>query len=433
MKNVVFLGVFLAVLSGCGGSGGDSDSVFSGATSPSPRPELSGLIAYRTDGEFKDVLADCVTVTSAEESCTLAALPLMGQRTVSPTAQDIMERVVVTHPWMGSRFEQVLARLPADVKTLMKGVTAIVIADNIRPSYYSSRTGAIYLDSAYLWLTNGEKATISRQKDPRSDYGRELNFVSLARLVKNNDYAYTYYSLSGSEERTLEDILYPVAAVLYHELAHANDFFPPDQVPLLEADQPVALAAQNLEFDRVSVQLEGFIPLSSTMLKGLAAVLFRGQTPTFEEKGYDALTVGLEFEADGASDDYAYTSRYEDVAMLFEETMMMYHYGLERDIAYSNVPATANPACDEFIVRWGSRGRLGDPLVKSRAEFVMERLLPAQDLNAFFAGLPLPVPLRDGFGWCSNLDPTPFPASVQTLGLGKMADRVRVDALPISH
>ncbi len=432
MKNVMLFGALLTMLWGCGGDD-SSDNFFKAETPSGTQTELANLAAYRADGEFGDVLADCATVAEPEESCPLATLPLIGQQTADPTFVNIMDRVVVSHPWMGSRFEQILTRLPADVSTLMKGVTAIVIADDIRPAHYSSKTGAIYLDPAYLWLTNAEKATVSRQEDPRSDYGQELNFVPLSRLVKENAYAYNYYSLSGSEERTLEEILYPFAALLYHELAHANDYFPPDRVALLTVDQPVGLAAQDLEFDRVAIRLDGFNPLSSTMLKDLAKVLYRGETATGSQRGYSPLTVGAEFEFDGANDDYAYTSEHEDVAMLFEETMMRFHFGLERDMAFASVPVTANPDCDDFIVRWGARGRLGDPLVKSRAEFVAELLLPTQNLSAFFHGLPQPAPLMKGVGWCRNLDPNPFQANVRTLSNRESPDRVKVDALPTSH
>ena len=44
--------------------------------------------------------------------------------------------------------------------------------------------------------------------------------------MKDNDYAYFYYPSRYRITRTLEDSKYSFAALLYHELAHANDFFP---------------------------------------------------------------------------------------------------------------------------------------------------------------------------------------------------------------
>ena len=71
----------------------------------------------------------------------------------------IMQRLVVSHDWMGQRFKEVLDILPAEILQLMSGVTAVVIDDDIRPSYYTNWTGAIYLDPANLWLTNDDSLT----------------------------------------------------------------------------------------------------------------------------------------------------------------------------------------------------------------------------------------------------------------------------------
>ncbi|MCY4012719.1 MAG: hypothetical protein OXG82_08400 [Gammaproteobacteria bacterium] len=69
-----------------------------------------------------------------------------------------MSRVLVSHRWMGDSLQELLERLPGDVRMLARSLTAIVIASDIRPAYYWPRTGALYLDAEYFWRTPEERA-----------------------------------------------------------------------------------------------------------------------------------------------------------------------------------------------------------------------------------------------------------------------------------
>jgi hypothetical protein len=333
-------------------------------------------------------------------------LPLIGREHAEPTVDDIMQRVVVSHPWMGERFRDMLQwYLPADIRQLLKSVTAIVIDDDVIPSYYWSLTGAIYIDPEYLWLSLAEKDTISEEEDFRNSFAWELQFYTLARYVMGNEYAFDYGLAAETGLRPIENLVVPLSAVLYHELAHANDRFPALDTPHIASDRSVGEEALSREDQWVSTLLSETSPLASQMMAELARVIFFGESATAKQKALTAETVGLEFAADGANDDYAYATGFENVAMLFEETMLRYHFGIERDIAYTPVPQTASPLCDDFVVSWGVRGRLGDPLVKERARLVADRILGAGVLDDFWDGLEAPTPLVTGAGWCDNLDP----------------------------
>lgn len=368
-------------------------------------PDLSDIAVYQSAGPYAGVLPGCATATDTTGYCPLEVLPLIGQQVAAPAVSDVMERVLVSHPWMAIRFEAALNQLPSDLLTLFKGVTAIVIDNDIRPSFYLSGTAAIYLDPAYLWLTNEEKATISQDADFRVTFGDQLQFNGLWRYVKNNDYAYPGYSLSGTETRQLVDILYPLARILYHELAHANDFLTPAMQAVLDLQTTPLEASRSLASEQVANQLQGVAPLNSNLWNRLAGVLFHGATPTAQQRGYSAGFVGTEFDSDFASDPYNYASIREDVAMLFEETMMKYHFDIDRDLAFADRPLPADPACDDYLVQWGVRNRLGDPLVKTRAVFIAGELLPSTDLGTFLDGFPEPTALLTGIGWCGNLNP----------------------------
>jgi hypothetical protein len=415
----------LLLLYACGG-GGTSADLGPGGTSP----DLSDVSVHVSGSPYAAVLKDCALAASEASLCRMDTLPLLGHDSSTPTVADVMDRVLVSHAWMGTRFEEVLNLLPADLLTLFKGVTAIVIDSDIRPSFYASRTAAIYLDPANLWLTNAEKATISKSADFRSDFGADLQFVSLRRYTKDNEYAYPSFSLSGSETRQLTDLIYPLARLLYHELAHANDFLPPDSQATLDPQLTPFAAIATLESSSAAVQLDATAPLTSLVWRDLAEVLFRGAPATSVQMAYSGSQVGDEFASDAASDTYGYASIREDVAMLFEETMMKYHFDVDRDIAFTIVPTVGSPVCDDYLVEWGVRNRLGAATVKSRAEQVAAALLPGTDLSGFFAGVPDPTPMTNNLGWCGNLTL----GAVTTLGLEPARkihpDQIRQDRLP---
>jgi len=358
-------------------------------------------------GQYSDVLVECVTAPDGNESCFLSALPLLGQEVGKPTVDNIMARTVVSHSWMAERFRDVLEAMPTDVLNLFQAVTAVVIASDIRPSYYTPANGAIHLDPAKLWTTNEEKATVDKQDDYRADFGNDLAFTGLWRYMDGIDYAWDYYSLDGTETRSVTDLIRPMAALLFHELAHANDFFPPAELAGLDSSLTVYDAAIGLEDASISAQLDAAQPLNSQVWKDLAAVLYKGEDATSVQRAYSAETVGLEFASDGASDDYSYTTVYEDTAMLFEEVMLKYHYGLDRELAFTDAPDSADQGfCDAYIVRWGTRGRAGDTLVKARAEQVVQLMLDSTDVSTYLTGLGEPVALTNGDDWCVDIPVT---------------------------
>lgn len=232
---------------------------------------------------YKGVLVGCVSIMKAADSCTLQKLPLIGEDFENPTIDDVMSRVAVSHSWMATRFRDLLTALPPDILTLMKSITAVVIDADVRPSYYSPRTGAIYLDPAKLWLTNDEKATINKKADFRQNYGDALQFISEWRYVKDNVKAYKNYKLDGTDERELKDILYLAAATLYHELSHANDAFPAATHAEVVKNESVYQASRD---GRVSIAkaLETKLPLKDDYLYDMAQVMLIGLAPSDDQK-----------------------------------------------------------------------------------------------------------------------------------------------------
>lgn len=389
-----------AFIAACGGSGNNKDN-----DNTTPTPIVDGTFRPAvSNSAYNDVLVSCINAETTSSACRLSRLPFIGQETSTPTKADIMARVIVSHPWMATRFSQLLDEMPQDVYLLFRGVTGIAIGADIRPSYYWAVTGAIYLDPADLWLTASERNSISKAPDYRGEFARELAFTSLWRYVQGNDYAWDYYPLDGNvSSRPLNAIVEPMAALLFHELAHANDFIPPALMAQINTQNKPLDQAIAFEDRNISVDLNYYFPLNSELLYDLAAVMFDGETATTAQKLIDAETVGLAFESDGASDDYAYSSLFEDTAMLFEEVMMKYHFNVDRELAFTDSPFTADAGCEAYVVRWGQRNRVGNPVIQARAGIVLQQLLNRNDVSAYFTGIPAPRFMVNGMDWCANL------------------------------
>jgi len=110
---------------------------------------VAKVFPYRSNSPYANNLRQCVYSNTLTSSCTLATLPLLANEVqgtnTSPSITDIMNRVVVSHQWMGIRFEEFLTHNDDndDFKNLLRATTAIVISYDVRPSFYWAATGAI--------------------------------------------------------------------------------------------------------------------------------------------------------------------------------------------------------------------------------------------------------------------------------------------------
>ncbi len=405
-----------------GASASDDVRVVVEALPPPPAGQLfaqvpaSRVHPYRTAGPYADRLMRCVYDPALyfdrgrTNLCTLATLPLLAQQTQNavPTVAQIMDRVLVSHDWMGERFEAFLdAQASDDMRRLLGSVTAIVLGAHVRPSFYWSATGAIYLDADNLWLTPAERDVVSEVPDFRSGFDRELNYSGLWRYVTGNQPALRFFDPAQRLTRNLAYLDYELGSLLWHELAHANDAFPSALRVGAASDVPVfrAVAAQ-----QPSDRLASALPLASQEMFALARVKFFGEPASEEQKTFSARQVADFFRADRANDEYGYAvppgsgaSPREDLAMLFEEFMMQRRYGVRRDVAMSNKFRPGMTGSD-LIVAWGQRGRVADPAVRERIALVLREIAPWIDARELDA-LPTPQPLREGASWTANLDP----------------------------
>ena len=385
---------------------GDSQAVWSGS-------HVSRVHAYRAASPYANVLARCVYEASLRYTgtnanvCALSTLPFLAQETqgAMPSVEQVMNRVVVSHDWLGRNFENFLRTQDArgDFRRMMNSVTAIVLGTQVRPSFYYVLTGAIYLDGDNFWLTPEERDTVNEAPDFRSDFDRELQYGGLWRYVQNNQSVFAYFDPRSRVARSVDYLQNESGWLMYHELGHALDFLPPSQYASLDnsvsawANIAPRYSARQLTSDVVPAAY----PLTSTIMRELGQVKFQRAATTAAQRAYTPLDVAGFFSADIATDEYSYSTPREDTAMTLEEFLMSHRLGLRRDKAITD-KITSSTTASTLIVRWGQRGRIGEPAIKPRAKAIVQQLAPWVDPLEVDRLAP-PIALRAGESWSANL------------------------------
>ncbi|MFL6659516.1 MAG: hypothetical protein ACJ8GW_15670 [Massilia sp.] len=374
---------------------------------------------YHASSPYASVLARCSYDVSLfyrdsvnQNLCASSTLPLLqadaGVGGV-PTVAQVMDRVLVSHDFLGQNFERFLTNedVNGDFRRLLAGVTTVVIGSHVRPSFYTEATGGIYLDAGQLWLTPEQRDVVTEVPDYRSAFDDPLNFTSLSRMVKNNANVLAYYSPTQRVNRPESELVFVLGRLLYHELGHAGDFIPPAQRNLDGSLSIFRNIAGRLDAGALpSDALANAYPLTSVEMRGLGKVMYQGVTPTALQKSYTPTQVGAFFASDVASDDYAYSiyaneNSREDLAMLMEEFMMSYRHGVRYDVAYTNKYVDGLYSTDLYVA-WGQRGRIAMPGIKPRIKLVLSRVAPWID-PAAVDSLPATVQMTVGQNWEQSL------------------------------
>jgi len=399
--------------------------------------DIDGVYPYRPDGRHADVLADCALIEDFRDACPLSTLPFIVQENPTPAIGDVMDRVLVTHDWMGERFETLLESRSAELLPLFGSVTSIVIGSTVRPSNYWTGTGGIQLDPAGLWLTVEEKANVSIEEDFRAPFRRLLGFRDFWDIHVAGRSIFGRFGLEDRSERTLRDIELPTMSLMFHELAHAADFLPPGTSSLLDSELIPAAALEQLFTEWLSPSLDERLPLNSELLITLGQVRFRGETPTEEQSAVSGTVAGAEMAADGATHFYSYSTIREDFANLFETLQMKRLFDADVHLAYTVQPEDPeNFSCADLQVEWGVLNRLGDPSVLERARDVTESIYgPDPTLDVFVAAQQgTEIPMEVGVDFCTNLSrAAPAAAATRSRTATFTLDRLRSSTTHPTH
>ena len=201
-----------------------------------------------------------------------------------------MDRVVVSHDWLGRNFENFLRTQDAqgDFRRLLKSVTAVVLGTQVRPSFYYALTGAIYLDGDNFWLSPEERDTVNEAPDFRSDFGSALQYSDMWRYVQNNLSIFVAFNPRSRLTRDVAYLLNESGWLMYHELGHAQDFLPSSQYAGLNAalDPWGNIGPRYANRQLMSDSLRINFGLASSEMNGLAQVKFIGATANDTQRGY---------------------------------------------------------------------------------------------------------------------------------------------------
>ena len=366
---------------------------------------------YLENGPHASALSRCIYSPALSNQpnnlCTLGELPLLGQVSSAPSVEQVMQRLLVSNDWMGEAFERFLREQDpqGDFRRMLASTTAVVIGGRVRPSFYWSATGAIYIDAAYLWQTPEQRDTVSEAADPRAGNGPLLQYSMPWRYVRNNDYTAPARPVAERGSRSLESLRYELARLMYHELAHAADFLPPRSHGSLNRGQ---LVYQAVPSQTTSARLQQQLPFFSQVMVALGRVLFFGETATALQNSYLPEDIAGFFSADRVNSDYSYSLPAsasvprEDTAMLLEEALMQLRYGVLRDVAVTPKLRDGMASADMRVI-WGQRGRIGESAIRPRVALVLGELMPWVPLSELDR-LAAPLPLRAGQSWGENLD-----------------------------
>ncbi|WP_305811925.1 hypothetical protein [Photobacterium leiognathi] len=364
-------------------------------------PELSQLVAFSSNANSSHLAC----AQHYRESCLLEQFPPLGVEKNTPlTISDIEQRLFVSHPWMAESFLSVLSTLPSSLLPLFRSVSAIVIADDIRPSFYSANTATIYIDPRYLWRDEEEWLTIVPKDDFRDQFKANVSFLAVRQNVDSAGIPAQWISDTFSARnttRTIEQLQPALFRLLVHELAHANDLLPPS---VLSSLSPKRTIYQNITATTpLNQSLYEQLPLQDALLFNVADVLYQGASPSDAVSELTAAQAGAHFETEGASDLYSYSNRREDLAMLFQSYMMHEHWGLQDQFLFLSQNEQMTEGCERYSVEWGQTGRMFDPLVYERMILVAEALLEIE-LPIRFTVVLEATSIPPGTSWCEIIN-----------------------------
>ena len=320
-----------------------------------------------------ETIKKCAFAQTAKDSCSIKDSPLIGIGKSNLSVEDILNKTMTSNPIYIDTFRAVLNSMPKESLMMFGSVNAVVISERILPSYYTYQSGAIYLSASYFWKTPEEKAAATPKRDFRESFGVTLQFTETSDYVKNQK---SIYQSSRAKYRTNAELGPMLIRLIFHELAHANDFFPKNFYNSNDLD----ISKSYYETTDARWEKEQVISqklksnLKSDIMLKLGEVLFQGADPTKRDLDTTAYVVVEEFKNDVASDIYAYSTPREDLAMLVEKNLMYFYLNYTSYTVFIKYPH-ANfeiPENYTYPIAGGIKNKIADPRIKERTRDVLE-------------------------------------------------------------
>lgn len=339
---------------------------------------------YNINSNYKDVLKKCFEAIDGAE-CTFNELPLIGQSVISPQISDIMDRVVVSHDWMGVRFEQLLSQLSSEALLLLKPVAVIYIGSENDSVGYNAGSAQLRIGPELLWLTADEKTALASSDGESggssNDTRDDLNFRFRYNFIKNG---LALDSKESDSERAFSDIFDNFAIVFYSQLAFAADYFPAS----VYSDDRLSVTPRMI-FDENSKQPIVTKPLyddenltaPTSHLYPIAKIYYEDEPASDLYKTYTAADAGLAYDSEGKPSLSSYRGERRDMRGLFSLGMMKYKHDVSLNVLFYD----GMESNSETTIGYGLRNRIASPKVAARVKFVMERIIGSSaSLDEFF-------------------------------------------------
>lgn len=349
---------------------------------------------YNPNQENAAHLKRCAFLTSQEKSCVIKDSPLIGMSDQPVDIDLIMNRTMSSRSSYLQTFRTVLGLMPKETLALFRSVNAIVISDRIVPSFYHFGSGAIYLSGSYFWKTPEEKEAAHKNQDYRANFGTELSHYSTSDVLKNGKSIYDYQAGKIRSDYQIAPLL---IKLLFHELAHANDFFPKSYYIDGKADQSKTYYETAIEhWDSKKLLSQNFkSELQSLLLDKIGQVQYQGKKADEETLNASAVAIAREFNEDNATDTYAYSTSREDLATLVDDSLSLHFFDFEAYTIFVKLPHPKFTITEDFShpIGGGVKNKITAPQVKERAVDVLEKIFTPTFSQKVLKSLDLRAPV----------------------------------------
>jgi hypothetical protein len=352
--------------------------------------------------DFNTILS-CTLTTSESSRCSFEELDFLIKNKPL-TISAIHERVIATDAWMQNNFKTLLAKMPNAMLALFGSITAVIIHPSVEFGFFSPSNGALFISPKLLALTQAEKNTAIERHNalffcqkprpwPYHYYSRYLLTDKTAfddQLATDKTWR-NVPDFNSQQLSLIDQSTYALASVLFHELAHANDFFPADA---LTFRNQYSSPAQWLKQNDLSITESLLITNSSNVLKDAAKTHFEHKQPTDLLTSTSIESMALEFSRHPISDLYGHLAPAEGMAILFEEWAMKVFFNLDREVAFIEPINPEQQGCSNLIFHQGQINRLLDNERLSKATNIAKSLLTTINIDQ----LPPLIPAKKFFG-----------------------------------
>lgn len=317
---------------------------------------------YNPDIPEAAKLKKCAFANSPEDSCTIATSPLLGMNGKRELAvSEILDKTMATRvPYMET-FKTVLDTLPKEVLRMFGSVNAIVISEQVQRSFYSYKSGALYLEASLLWRTTAEKSLAVKDSAPLRTglpFSAEDLYIKGGKLINESSF---------NQTRTANELAPTLISVLIHELTHANDYFSEkfyNSKDLQKSKTYYATAIDRWNKKEIlSAQIKS--NQTSKILRSLGRVLSADKKASEDDLRLTARDVLTEYRNDPSLDLESAASAQEDMARLVQDTLMYHYHG------FSHYFIVKKP---NGSIAGGTKNKIASSKAKDRAKDALEKI-----------------------------------------------------------